>query len=102
MTPWDAIGKVFLGIYQEKKLQSWITLIFQMTLSAITTFLFLCGTSLIASKSFEIGIGSGMVGAAIVITVFFRRSNLTKGMLMVLPTDEAKDELETNLQSIQR
>jgi hypothetical protein len=45
-----------------------------------------------------------MVAAAISMTVLFRKeaSRLTKGMLVILPADEAAKELAANLQSIQK
>lgn len=102
MTPWDAVGNVIVGIYKEKKAQRWVTLIFQMSLSACVTFSFVCGSSLIASRSFAVGIGSGMVSAAIVVVYFFRRSDLTKGMMLVAPSEEAVKEMDSNLQVIQK
>jgi hypothetical protein len=78
--------------------------LFEMAFSAIASFLFTCGMVLVSSRSPSLAIGSGMIMAALAMTVLFRReaSKLTKGMLVVLPGDEATKELETDVQIIQK
>jgi hypothetical protein len=100
--PFAALAQIILGIYNGRKVQRWISLLFQMLFSAISTFLFICGTSLVASKSWTISIGSGMISAALVLVIFFRRSPLTKDMMAVLPADEAKVEINTDIQVIEK
>lgn len=100
--PFAALAQIILGIYNGRKVQQWISLLFQMAFSAVSTFLFVCGTSLATSRNWPISLGSGMISSALVLVIFFRRSPLTKGMMAVLPQDEAKTEINTDIQVIER
>jgi len=100
MDPFHAIGEVVLGIYKERKVQRWCVLLFTMGFSGVNTFLFVTGTALVSSRSWPIAVGSGMISSAVILTVLFRRSDLTKGMTVALPEDEAKTELNTDIQVI--
>lgn len=102
MNPWSAIGDLILGYWKTKRLLQWWTLIFQMGLSALVTFLFVAGSTLTATRSFALGFGAGMVASAVVLVYFFRRSALTQGMMLVAPEDEATKELNSDLQVIQK
>src|SRR6266850_6164112 len=90
MDPFNAIGNLVLGIYKEGKAQKWIKLLFTLGFSATTTFLYVTGGALASTRSWPISIGSGMISSAVILTVLFRRSDLTKGMIVALPADEAK------------
>ncbi len=100
MDPFHALADVVLGVYKERKVQNWCKLIFTLSFSAITTFLYVTGGSLAATKSWPISIGSGMVSSAVILTVLFRRSDLTKGMIVALPEAEAESEIKTDIQVI--
>jgi len=100
MDPFHAIADVILGVYKERKVQAWVKLIFTLSFSAITTFLYVTGGSLAATQSWPISIGSGMVSSAVILTVLFRRSDLTQGMIVALPAEEAKTEINTDTQII--
>ena len=100
--PFTAIVNIFLGIYETKKVQQWVVLLFQMFFSAFSTFLFVCGSSLVSTKSWSLSIGAGMISSSLVLVVLFRRSPLTKGMMAVLPIDEAKVEIATDVQIIEK
>jgi len=100
--PFAALASIIVGVYQTKKIQAWISLLFQMLFSAIASFMFVCGSSLLASKSWPLSIGSGMVVASVTLVVFFRKSSLTKGMMAVLPIEEATKELNTDIQTIEK
>lgn len=104
MNPADAIlgfvwNKIKEGIWAQ-----WLKFLFELSFSAVTSFLFVCGTVLCSTRSATIAIGSGMVMAAIALTVLFRResSKLTRGMLVVLPGDEAAKEIATDIQVLQK
>ena len=75
-----------------------------MGFSAIVSFLFSCGLVLFAQGPTCVAVGSGMIFAACAMTYLFRReaSRLTKGMIVVLPADEAAKELAANFQVIQK
>jgi len=100
MNPFDGLAKYLLGRLEQKIIQSWARFLFQMAFSAIVSFLFTCGTVMVSTKSVIVGVGSGMVMTAIVLTVFFRTSKLTAGMQAVLPSEEAAQELLTGIQTI--
>lgn len=104
MNPFDAIASFVLGKIKEGIWAAWLRFLFEMGFSAVVSFLFICGTVLATTKSPAVAIGSGMVMAAIAMTTLFRRekSKLTKGMLVVLPSAEAAQEIATDLQTIQK
>lgn len=100
MNPFDGLAKYLLGRLEQKILQSWARFLFQMAFSTFVTFCFTCGTVMVSTRSVITGVGSGMVMVAIVLTVFFRTSKLTAGMIAVLPSAEAAEEIATGLQTI--
>lgn len=102
MNPFDGLAHFFLGLIEQKKIQNWYKLFFTLIMSAVLTFLYVAGTALSTGASGLVSFGLGMVASAVVMTVVLRRSPLTKGMLFVLPSEEATKELETNLQVIQK
>ena len=103
MNPFSVIAEFFLGVLKQKTLQNWLRLLFELFLSGLLTFMLIAGsTLLVPPHSWAIATGSGLVLAAVVMTVVFRRSPLTKGMMLVLPSWEAAKEIETNLQVIQK
>jgi hypothetical protein len=104
VNPFNAIAELILGRIRDGIIAAWLKFLFELIFSAIVTFLFVCGTILVTSDEVVIAIGSGMIGAALSMTVLFRResSKLTKGMLVVLPSAEAAKELATDFQVIQK
>jgi hypothetical protein len=104
MNPFDAIATFVVGKIRDGIFQAWARYLFELTLSALISFLFVGGTVLTATRSWPVGIGSGMVSAALSMTYLFRRerSSLTKGMLLVLPAKEAQAEISNDFQTIQK
>lgn len=102
MDPFQALAKTILGIYEGKAIQKWANLLFELLWSGLLSFLFVCGGTLVAKQPGLIAVGSGMVTSAICMTIVFRRSPLTKGLLLVLPSAEALKEIETDTQTINR
>lgn len=104
MNPFDAIASFVLGKIKEGIWAQWLKFLFELFFSAVVSFLFICGTSLVATRSAAIAIGSGMVASALSLTVLFRRESLklTRGMLVVLPSAEAAQELATDFQVLQK
>lgn len=68
----------------------------------IGSFLFVTGTALTAQRAWPLSVGLGMITAAVTLVYYLRRSSLTKGMMFVFPVGEAKVEIETDVQVIQR
>jgi len=104
MNPFEPIASFVLGWMKQTALAAWLKFLFELGFSAVVSFLFVCGGTLAASKSPYLAIGTGMVMAAIAMTVLFRReqSRLTRGMLVVLPSAEAAQELATDLETIHK
>lgn len=100
MNPFDGIAHFFLGLIQQKKLQAWFVLLFQLGFSAVVSFLYAAGAALVGGVPVAVAIGMGMVFSATAMTVVFRRSPATKGMTVALPADEAKTELDSPVQVI--
>lgn len=106
MNPWDAVGSFFVGLIESHKkyqlINKWLALIFSMLVSSVVAFLFVGGTTIGATKSLVLGIGAGMVAAAIVLTIFVRVSPLTKGMMFVFPGKEAGAEINSDVQILNK
>lgn len=102
MDPFQAIAALALGWMKRTAVAAWAAFIFELLFSAIVSFLIICGTMLVSSRNWPLSAGSGMIAAAVAMTVLFRKetSRLTKGLLVVLPTLEADKELQTDLQTI--
>jgi len=100
----NALGSFIVEKIKEGVWASWLKFLFEMSFSAIVSFLFTCGTVLVTTRSYPVAIGSGMILAAIAMATLFRRerSRLTKGMLVVIPEAEATEEIATDLQTIQK
>lgn len=104
MNPFDALASFVLGKIKEGLYAQWLKFLFEMSFSAVVSFLFITGGMMAAKIPPSIAIGTGMVMSAISITTLFRRekNKLTKGMLVVLPSAEAAQEIATDLQTIQK
>lgn len=104
MNPFDAIAVFVLGKIKEGIWAAWLKFLFEIAFSAITTFLFVCGTILSTTEFVDVAIGSGMVASALVMVVLFRKesSRLTRGMLVVLPNEEAAAEIARDFQIIEK
>jgi len=102
VNPLEALAEFVLGRLKQSMLSQWLKLLFELTFSATVSFLFACGTVILASNSVIAGVGSGMVMSALCMTVLFRRSPLTKGMMVVLPAAEAAKEMSAQFQAIER
>ena len=104
MNPLDALATFVLGRIEQGVWSQWLKFLFELLFSAVGSFLFICGSVLATTRSPSVAIGSGMVMAAIAMTTLFRRekNKLTKGMLVVLPSAEAAQEIATDLQTIQK
>lgn len=102
MDPLGALADFVLGKLKQSAMALWLKLLFTMAFSAAVSFLFVCGTALALAQPWAFAVGSGMVMAAMAMTVLFRRSALTKGLMVVLPGSEAAKEIETDFQTIEK
>lgn len=109
MNPFTGLAEYFLGRIQQKVYQEWTRLIFQIAVSMLGSFLFIAGfvmcSTLAASApavAVVLGVGTGMMSAAMVLVYYCRRSPLLKGMMFVFPQQEANQEINTDFQTIIR
>ncbi len=98
----QGIASVVNNLVTLHKLDKWARLVFTMSFSGIGSFLTACGSALIVHRPSPEAIGEGMVTAAVMMVVVFRRSDLTKGMLIALPEAEAVAEINADQQVIQK
>jgi hypothetical protein len=63
---------------------------------------FVAGTALAAGTPAWRALGGGLVIAVTCTVRVWRKSELTKKSIIVLPEEEATKELDTNLQTIQK
>lgn len=98
----QGIAAAINGIIAQRKLNEWAKLLFSIHFSGVTSFCFACGSALVAHRAWPEAVGLGLVSAAVMMTVVFRRSPLTKGLFVALPAQEAGKELEADIQTIQR
>ncbi len=102
MDPLGALAEFVLGKMKQSAMAQWAKLLFTMGFSAAVSFLFVCGSVLALGRPAAFAIGSGMAMAAMAMVVLFRRSPLTRGLMVVLPAAEAAKEIETNFQMIEK
>ena len=104
MNPFDAIASFVFDKIKEGIWAAWLKFLFELSFSAIVSFLFITGSVLVSGQPAGVAIGSGMIVASLALTVLFRResSKLTRGMLVVLPEAEAAKEIATDFQTIQK
>jgi hypothetical protein len=100
--PLGALADFVLGKLKQSAMALWLKLLFTMSFSAVVSFLFVAGTILALGQPAGFAVGSGMMMAAMAMTVLFRRSPLTNRLMVVLPQAEAARELETNFQTIEK
>ena len=104
MDPFQGLADFVLGKLKQSAIALWLRFLFEIVFSATVSFLLTSGSVLVASRSWPLAVGSGAITAAVVMTVVFRKetSRLTRGMFVVLPALEANQELQTDLQTIQK
>ena len=113
MNPFDALATLIIGKIKEGLYARWLKFLFELIFSGVCTYLLVAGgTMATAVLTTAIGIfaivvvanGAGMVAAAISMIALFRkeRDGLTKGMIVALPSAEAAEELNTDLQYIEK
>jgi hypothetical protein len=103
-TPFARLAEFALGRLKQSAVTQFLRFLFALGFSGTLSFLFVCGVSLTAGESPAISIGRGMVASAVCMTICYRtyKSKLLAGLPIVLPAEEAKIELQTNTQTIER
>lgn len=98
LNPLQLIG----DLVKTHKLNEWLKLLVSLCFSGFTSFCFSCGSALTAHRPSWEAFGIGLVMCSVMMTVTWRRSPLTKGLIVALPAEEAVTELETNAQVISK
>lgn len=104
MDPFQGLASFVLGRLKASAIALWLRFLFEILFSAIVSFLIIFGSVLVSSRSWTLAVGSAAITASVVMTVVFRKesSRLTRGMFVVLPSLETNQEINTNLQTIQK
>jgi hypothetical protein len=97
-----AISSAITKLVEIHRIDRWCRLVFTMGFSANVSFLVTCGGALAAHRPTFEAVGTGMISAAVMMTVLFRRSDLTKGMIVAIPEQEARAEITTDTQIISK
>src|SRR5581483_4705080 len=98
----QGIALVVNNLITLHKLDRWARLVFTMAFSGVVSCLTIAGGALTAHRSQGEAMGAGMISAAVMMTALFRRSDLTKGMTVALPEEEAKAEISADQQTISK
>jgi len=102
--PFGALATFVLGRLKDSAVAQWWKFLFEIVFSGVVSYLTICGAALLGGGNESVSKGAGMLGAAVCMTVVFRKetSRLTKGMFVALPELEAEKELVTDVQTIQK
>jgi hypothetical protein len=89
--PWDVLGNLILGFWKshkaEKYLRAWLSLIF----SALITFLFVWGTSIVSlypklgNGALVVGFGAALIATSASIVMIVRRTEQFKNIALWFP-----------------
>jgi hypothetical protein len=97
----DPLGFISDLIHQHR-VDEWTFLIIQIVFTFTMAGCFVAGGALTAGTPPWRALGGGLVIAVTCTVRVWRKSQLTKGSIVVLPAEEAEKELDTNLQTIQK
>lgn len=96
------VANLITGLVKAHRLNEWVKLIIQLIASDLLSWQFTEGSALSATTPPMIARGLGLVAGAVMATVIWRRSPLTRGLMLALPAKEAEVELDSNTQVIQK
>ena len=68
MNPFEPVATFLLGWMKQSLVGQWLRFLFELAFSAGVTFLFVCGSVMVATRSGILGIGFGMIAAAVSAT----------------------------------
>lgn len=81
-------------------LKEWASFLVSLFCSFWLSGSFACGSALVLHRPPWEALGEGLISATCMATLCWRRSPLTKGMILALPEKEAEKEIESNTQVI--
>jgi uncharacterized membrane protein (DUF441 family) len=88
------------GLIRTHKMNEWFKLILQLVASDVISWQFAEGSALAATTPPLIARGMGLVAGSVMAVVIWRRSPLTRGLMLALPAKEATVELDSNIQVV--
>ena len=97
----DLFGAIEKWI-QFRKIDEWVKLAMELFGSFWLGGCFTCGAGLAAHRPPWEALGEGLVAGSIFAVKVWRVSPLTKGMVLALPEKEARQEIKTDTQVIQK
>ena len=92
MDPFQGLAAFILGRLKQSAMVLYLKAIFSMLASSAISFLLVCGTSLVSTRQWTVSVGSGMIVAAVALTVAFKQSELAKKLAIVVPVLEGQAE----------
>jgi hypothetical protein len=102
MDPIQGVAKLILGLWEGKKIQNWIVLLFELLFSGSIGFLLTCGSAFALHSPAIVGIGRGMIVAAVLMLAVYNSNPLTKGMRIVVPKlDDTEKAIAADTQTLQ-
>jgi hypothetical protein len=97
----DPLGFIADLIHQHH-VDEWTFLLIQLLFTFSMAGCFVAGTALAAGTPAWRALGGGLVIAVTCTVRVWRKSELTKKSIIVLPEEEATKELDANLQTVQK
>lgn len=82
------------------QLKQWLAFLISLFCSFWLSGSFATGSALVLHRPPWEALGEGLISATCMATLCWRRSPLTKGMILALPEKEAEKEMESNTQVI--
>lgn len=98
MDPFSAVADIIVAWHKAGQLQGWLRLLFSITFSYGLGFSTACGTALVATDSWTIGIGSGFLMGAAMALVAYQAANkdITKGTVIAVPQKTVEDRFTSD------
>lgn len=87
---------------EARKLNEWLKLGIQLFCSFWFGGCGATGSSLVAHRPPWEALGSGLVMGSVCAVIVWRRSPLTKGLILALPEQEAREEMKSDTQVIMK
>jgi hypothetical protein len=91
--PWDAIGNLVLGLWKSHKVEKWIKAWMSLIISALLTFFFIWGTTIVslyqligAVGALTVGFGSALIATSATILMIVRRNEQFKNISLWFPS----------------
>lgn len=102
MDPFQGLADFVLGRLKQSAMALYLKAIFSMIASGVISFLLVCGTSLVSTRLWTVSVGSGMIVAAVALTLAFKQSDLAKKISIVVPSLEKQAENVDGMDTVKK